>query len=279
MDVDGVLPADTLLLAITTHGSIPTDPKTGKILTFRIPQGMTVTKLSATPIGVCNMASPDDTDDMVKTITKIFSNPDPNLTFEQRLNTAVVALNPLQKKIVSEIVKSQNRAQPKDVQIYDFLTYADKSQSLKTYTEGQEIINKDYDVNEGEGVGAARDYKMIMLNDPLQEDLLQMMMTGRVGMATRADKMNEDQSTNLLDVVEYVKKELGVKHLVLFDYSCSVFYDTNQRDTRYLRRDAEAQGFNGGKRRHKKKTETRRRRKTRHNGYSKARTLKVSRRK
>ena len=91
-------PNDTAVIAITTHGAVPTD-ESGNVATFKVPEGMTITKMSVAPVGICNMASETDTTIMVRTLSKVFSDPNPAYSFEQRMNEIVPTLRQLQGNV------------------------------------------------------------------------------------------------------------------------------------------------------------------------------------
>jgi hypothetical protein len=226
---------------------------------------MTITKMSVSPIGVCNMASANDSTQVVQTISSVFTDPDPTKSFEQRLQSVLPALKDIQSKIITGVAKSQVQSTEKDPFIYNFLVYADRSQAVKTYRKGDEIINKDYIKKEGEGADDPYDFKIPILNVPGNPDFLQLIVGGRFGLPTRSMRMMEEKYVNL-SVIVYVLREMNVKHLVLFDYSCSTFYGLDPSLQRLLTRDAQKQGLTGGKkrrtRRRKSKTKTRKARRT-----------------
>jgi len=255
-------PNDTAVIAITTHGAVPTD-ESGNVATFKVPEGMTITKMSVAPVGICNMASETDTTIMVRTLSKVFSDPNPAYSFEQRMNEIVPTLRQLQGKVVTNVTKSQPRNIPKDELTYEFLVYADRSQAVKTYTQGEQLINKIYVKRPGEGIEHPFDFKMPIINQPNNPDFLQLLTTGRLGPVTRSMGMNNEQFTTLSYIAGVLRWQANVKHLILFDYSCSSFYDEDmtKRAQRALARWSMSQGLTGGKkrtRRLKKKTKTRR---------------------
>jgi len=253
MDVIKRLPNNTLVLAITTHGAIP--EKDGEVATFTVPEGMTITKMSVSPIGVCNMASEDDSTQVVKTLSRVFSDPNPALSFEERLNNVIPILEAIQKEVVSTVSKGR-AGEPKNELIYDFLAYSDRSQSVKTYTQGQKIINKDYSKYEGEGELDPYDFKMPMINVQNNPDFLQLLAAGRLGIPTRSMGMNKEMLTDLSTIVTVLRDYMNVKHLILFDYSCSSFYDLKGTDARKLARDAMSKGLNGGRKRRTRRRNT-----------------------
>lgn len=253
-------PNDTAVIAITTHGAIPVD-EAGDIVKFEVPEDMTITKLSVSPIGVCNMASEDDSAEVVKKVSDVFSDPNPEYTFEDRMKQVVPELKELQSNVASRVVKSQPRGVKKDDLTYEFLVYADRSQTLKTYKSGDKIINKDYVKYEGEGKEHPYDFKMPILNMEGNPDFLQLIIGGRFGMPTRSMGLEKETYTHLSYIAGVLRHQMNVKHLILFDYSCSSFYEIDERTKRALAREAEKSGLNGGKkrrtRRPKRKTKTR----------------------
>jgi len=256
MDLIKNLPDNTLVLAITTHGAIPDED--GNVSMFKVPDGMTITKFSVSPIGVCNMASEDDSTEMVNTIAGVFR--DPNIpTFEEKMKTAITKLKELQKGILSQVVKNTT-GQPKDILISDFLNYSDRSLTVETYTAGEEMINKDYVKQPGEGQSHPYDFKMPILNIEGKHDLLQLLASGRLGIPTRSMNMNKEMTIDLSSIASILQTYMDVTHLVLFDYSCSTFYEMDPYTKRLAARNLMKEGQNGGRkktRRRKNKTKTR----------------------
>ena len=258
-------PNNTAVIAITTHGAIQTvKDNTGadEIVTFEVPEGMTITKMSVSPIGICNMASEDDSTNMVRTVSSIFSDPDPRYKFEERMGQLVPKLKELQKGIETNVSKNQTPGVKKDELDYEFLVYADRAQAVKTYNQGEKLINKIYVKNPGEGRDHPFDFKMPILNQPNNPDFLQLLVTGRMGPETRSMGLNNEQFTTLSYIAGVLRWQCQVKHLILFDYSCSSFYDDEMSKTlqRKLAREANAMGYGGKKRktrRRKNKTKTR----------------------
>jgi hypothetical protein len=254
-------PNNTAVIAITTHGAIPTDDA-GSIVTFEVPEGMTITKMSIAPVGVCNMAAPDDSIAMARAASDVFNDPNPKYTLQQRIDTIVPILTALQKGVVANVAKRQTRGVPKNQPEYEFLVYADRSSAVNTYNPGQELINKIYVKNPGEGAGHPYDFKMPILNKPNNPNFLQLLTQGRLGPETRSMGMNNEQYTTLSYIAGALRYQCQVERLVLLDYSCSSFYDNEltKRAQRALATWARNNGVGGKRkrtRRRKNKTKTR----------------------
>jgi hypothetical protein len=243
---------ETLVLGITTHGSIPSEENSAAIM--QVPEGMRITKISAIPIGMCNVTTESNIDRLAPFITKVFQS---NLTEKEKIQTVVDAMGEMQS-ITSSIVKKQKDVT--NVQKQEFLRYSHRPSSIVTYTEGQDILNKDYLRELGEGMESPYDFKMTMLNVPGNPDLLRIIATGRTIAPTRQMQHRETAIINLRMIVTYLKNQ-GVKNIILFDLSCAVMEEGTPRDIRAERRGLEKRGLNGGKkktkRRQSKKTKTR----------------------
>lgn len=255
------IPNNTLVLAITTHGAVPfRDEDAQSIKTFIVPEGMRITKISVAPIGICNMASEDDSARMVSVLKNEFK--DNTVSVEEHVKRVIPKLKQLQSGIVTNVVKNKS-GQPKNQLTDEFVAYSDRALTVVDYPAGSEMINKVYVKYVGEGYEHPYDFKMPMLNInfPGSDDLLQWLVAGRGGLQTRSMGLDREQYTTLSYIAGFLNLQAGVNHLVLFDYSCSSYYeDIDPRTGRLVARIAKKEGKNGGKktRRLKRKTKTRR---------------------
>jgi hypothetical protein len=257
---------ETVIVSVTLHGSIHPEDDT-PIPTFKVPEGMRIKKISAVAPGVCNVTSETQIAKINSSITSAFENPVRYEDVDSKLPPLIESFKQLEKNEVIFILKDDSGEKEKD-----FVRHTDIGYTVVDYLAGQPILQKRYSRSVGEGIDDANDFKINVLNVEGQPDLHSLLLTGRSGATTtRASEIEESQYMVRLSSFVNLLQEKGVKNIVLFDFSCSDFYQATPRDTRGLRR--RATGFNGGK-----KTETRRRRKRRYNGHSKANTLSLPRR-
>lgn len=257
---------ETVIVSVTLHGSIHPENDT-PIPTFKVPEGMRIKKISAVAPGVCNVTSETQIAKINRSITSAFENPVRYEDVDSKLPPLIESFKQLEKNEVIFILKDDSGEKEKD-----FVRHTDIGYTVVDYLAGQPILQKRYSRSVGEGIDDANDFKINVLNVEGQPDLHSLLLTGRSGATTtRASEIEESQYMVRLSSFVNLLQEKGVKNIVLFDFSCSDFYQANPRKSRALRRGVV--GFNGGK-----KTETRRRRKRHYNGYSKANTLSLPRR-
>jgi len=257
---------ETVIVSVTLHGSIHPENDT-PIPTFKVPEGMRIKKISAVAPGVCNVTSETQIAKINRSITSAFENPVRYEDVDSKLPLLIESFKQLEKNEVIFILKDDSGEKEKD-----FVRHTDIGYTVVDYLAGQPILQKRYSRSVGEGIDDANDFKINVLNVEGQPDLHSLLLTGRSGATTtRASEIEESQYMVRLSSFVNLLQEKGVKNIVLFDFSCSDFYQANPRKSRALRRGVV--GFNGGK-----KTETRRRRKRLHNGHSKANTLSLPRR-
>ena len=260
---------ETVIVSVTLHGSIHPEEDGEPVSTFKVPEGMRIKKISAVAPGVCNVTSETQIAKINRSITSAFKNPVQYEDVDSKLPPLIESFKQLEKSEVVPILKDAKSTISEKEK--DFIRHTDKGYTVAEYLAGQQILQKRYSRSVGEGIDDANDFKINVLNVEGQPDLHSLLLTGRSGATTtRASEIEEGQYMVRLSSFVNLLQEKGVKNIVLFDFSCSDFYQANPRDARALRRGAT--GFNGGK-----KTETRRRRKRLHNGQSKANTLSLPR--
>lgn len=224
---------------------------------------MRIKKISAVAPGVCNVTSETQIAKINRSITSAFKNPVQYEDVDSKLPPLIQSFKQLEKNEVIFILKDDSGEKEKD-----FIRHTDIGYTVVDYLAGQPILQKRYSRSVGEGIDDANDFKINVLNVEGQPDLHSLLLTGRSGATTtRASEIEEGQYMVRLSSFVNLLQEKGVKNIVLFDFSCSDFYDTTPRTSRALRNDAKRRKLNGGK-----KTETRRRRKRLHNGHSQANT-------
>ena len=239
---------ETLVLGITTHGSIPIQEKGAAMM--QVPEGMRITKISAVPIGVCNMTVESNIDKLSGFITNIFRS---DLPEQEKIAEVVNAMKVMQSATTSFVQKDKTSTDSSK----EFILHSYKPPSIVTYTEGKDIVNKDYLRGTYEGSASAYDYKINMLNVPGTPDLVRIMATGRTIAPTRQMQYMENVLVNLNAIVMFLQQR-GVKNIIMFDLSCASMQETTPRKIRAERRDLEKQGLNGGRKKTKRRSTRRR---------------------
>jgi len=259
---------ETVIVSVTLHGSI--HPEDGEPVTFKVPEGMRIKKISAVAPGVCNVTSETQIAKINRSITSAFKNPVQYEDVDSKLPPLIQSFKQLEKNEVIFILKDDSGEKEKD-----FVRHTDIGYTVVDYLAGQPILQKRYSRSVGEGIDDANDFKINVLNVEGQPDLHSLLLTGRSGATTtRASEIEEGQYMVRLSSFVNLLQEKGVKNIVLFDFSCSDFYQATPRESRALRGDViKRRKLNGGK-----KTETRRRKNRRYNGHSKANTHSLPRR-
>ena len=260
---------------VTTHGYIPV--KDGKPGTFRVPAGVTITKLSPTVPGVCAITTGPQISELVRFL-RVVAKTDARL----HAPTIVRSIEYLQESVRGVVKDDLKREE--DEQRVEFLRKSGYGVFLETYSAGETMLDKKYARYPEEGLGEAFDYKFIDLGSPDKRDLFQLIKTGHSGVVTRE---GEDSASGKIMTSELVAwlAERGARTIYLYDLSCSTMIDEanddyiSERDVRALRSDLLKKKLFGGKPRKTRRKRTNVKRKERHyNGVSKARTRKVSRR-
>lgn len=242
---------------ITTHGNIKLE--NDEPVRLKVPEAMKITKVAVAPLGVCNVTTQDQIDSLSKYIARFFEQFSEE-DLDDKVSYAMSFIKSFQSNVKTK-VKSDLKTK-KDEQMEEFIRYGDKRQTVYIYTSGQELLDKRYSRSREENLERAFDYKINMLNVRGKPDLIHYMVTGKVGQITRSDTRDEGISIDLSDIVDFVKEQ-GVKHLVVFDLSCSTIPGLEPRDIRAKRRRLEIEGVSGGR----KKTKSRKTRRSK--SYSK----------
>ena len=243
---------ETLVLGITTHGSLPTC-ETG-VRTIQVPEGMTVTRVNAIPLGVANMASDQDSVNMSNLIRRVYA--DTLLTDDEKLNTVMAQMNRQQANIRGVVGKEKR---PDEI-TKGFLRRSSDLVQVRVHKAGEEMIDKEFVRGTYEGTDSPYDFKLNMLNVEGSPDLLRMMASGRTIAPTRQTQYLENALVNMNAILYYVKQR-GVKNVVLFDFSCAVVDSGTPRGIRENVLNMKRRRLTGGKkktkRRQPKKTKTR----------------------
>lgn len=245
---------ETLVLSITTHGSLPTCDTGVRMMT--VPEGMTITRVNAIPLGVVNMASDQDSVNMSNLIRKVYA--DTLLTDDERLEIVMGQMNRQQGIIRNVVQKGQDTS---DELKKSFIRRSSEPVQARVHKAGEEMINKEFVRGTYEGAESPYDFKLNILNMPGSPDLLRIMATGRTIAPTRQTQYMENVLVNLHAISLFLRQR-GVKNLVIFDFSCAVVDSGTPRGIRADVFNLKRQRLNGGKkrktiRRQPKKTKTR----------------------
>lgn len=241
----GIVYPERVILANLSHGSI-TVKKDGNEKTFVMPEGISVKRAWASVPGVCNFIDPKTNAYFVRTIqsskgkleTMPFENVDNE--FEVFLDTfkkydrerTIADFKPmLQKKATFTaedlgVETEEERTDYLDEAEKYFHTY-DRFFKISTYLPGDTVIDKLYTRTNKEAVNtpSGREWITLLVNvEPGSLDLLTLMRP-----QTRGGTIN----IYLSEIINFLKDK-GVKEVILFDNSCSVFLDED--GTEYLDR-------------------------------------------
>ena len=237
---------DNAVIQITTHGNVMLKHSLMDPAEFVVPNDMTLIYISVAAPGVCNLLTSetsyeyrrtimenlndinnklnlitDDTDlKELETYFKEFSRP-----FRNR--DTVVEYNPL--------IKEKNR-NPFDTEfVYTF----DRTYDVTIYKSGDIIRNKIYSRRDKETLFKPSyfDYKINMFSNSGTSDLM-IDLSGKIPNANTPSSMSQ---TTLQHLLFFLKKQ-GIKNVVIFDFSCSLFdmdgKDVEKpREIRSIRRD------------------------------------------
>jgi len=279
---EGIIYPERVILANLSHGSI-TVKKDGTEKTFVMPEGIAVKRAWASVPGVCNFISAETNAYFVRTIqsskhnleTMPFENVDTKFKIfldifkdYDREHTVVGEIKPIlkvKKTITTEALGVDTEEEKTDY-LEEAKKYVDTYDSffkISTYLPGDTVIDKLYTRTNKEAVNtpSGREWVTLLVNvEPGSLDLLSLM---------RTQTRNGETFVYLSDIIKFLKDN-GVKEVILFDNSCSVFLDED--GTEYLDRSIRVRRQNvlkgspgkfGGKtkkRRRQKRSKRRRRR-------------------
>lgn len=241
----GIVYPERVILANLSHGSI-TVKKDGNEKTFVMPEGISVKRAWASVPGVCNFIDPETNAYFVRTIQSSKGRLE-TIPFENVDNEFKVLLNTFKKydredtvEPLKSIIKNKDTIAAEDVgveteeekndyvdQAGKYINTYDSFFQLSTYLPGERVIDKLYTRTNTEAANtpSGRQWVTVLVNvEPGSLDLLTLMRP-----QTRGGTLD----IYLSEIINFLKDK-GVKEVILFDNSCSVFLDED--GTEYLDR-------------------------------------------
>lgn len=279
---EGIVYPKRVILANFSHGSIDLE-KDGTEKTFIMPAGMSVKRGNASVPGVCNFISGDANAYFARTIN----------SYKRKLETMPFTNIDREFKVILDIFKKYDRADTLEAikpmvqkrgtitaeemgletekEKTDYLTeakkYVDTYDSffrLATYLPGERVIDKLFTRTNTEAVNTPSSVEWVCLilnleniTGPPYQDLFTLIMP-----QTRGGTID----IPLSQIIEFLQDK-GVEEIIIFDNSCSVFFDEDgqqppDRDIRHRRRTIEhvpasSTGKFGGKTKKKRRQQGR----------------------
>jgi hypothetical protein len=241
----GFVYPERVILANLSHGSI-TVKKDGNEKTFVMPEGISVKRAWASVPGVCNFVDPETNAYFVRTIQSSKGRLE-TIPFENVDNEFKVLLNTFKKydredtlEPLKSVVKNKDIILAKEIgveteeekndyvdQAGKYINTYDNFFKLSTYLPGERVIDKLYTRTNTEAANtpSERSWVTLLVNvEPGSLDLLTLMRP-----QTRGGTLD----IYLSEIINFLKDK-GVKEVILFDNSCSVFLDED--GTEYLDR-------------------------------------------
>jgi hypothetical protein len=264
------------VLAITTHGGIQID-KNGEPKKFRVPEKMTIIKISAATPGVCNYASEDDTQESVESLINLIKTDlkGDKTEFASKAKQSLKKIgDSVSDDLRADLRKDQRANKEMDDSAADFVHHSDKGYQVSVKHSGEEMLDKYYVRNNRIFVGPW-DLKMTLLTEEGFPDVMRELKTPK-----RMNTRNEDETHDvfLSDVISHLKETYNINEVIVADLTCSITGSftaseianpgaieekyLSKVDERLLRRTLLKEDLHGGKKKKKaKKTRKRRSRK------------------
>jgi hypothetical protein len=253
-----------IVLLITTHGTVNLD-KNEEVLTFTVPEGITIFRSLASTVGECNIINEDMVDKYIEIIKSNMENLTNESTILDSVNEVTSAIRdidigelPEREKEIKNFRKKKlsEKAAEDSLRVYEGYYYGiDKSHNVTVKNPDEQMLNKIYSRVDSEVT--LNDWVIKAINLPGEPDILKYLFRPRRG------KLAESSIT-LENIVDFFKSK-GVEQLIIFDVSCSNIRDTEQSDIssraarRIRRTDVTNLGGENLKRRKTKRRKTKRR--------------------
>jgi hypothetical protein len=255
------------VLAITTHGGIQID-KNGEPKKFRVPEKMTIIKISAATPGVCNYASEDDTQESVESLINLIKTDlkGDKTDFASKAKQSLKKIgDSVSDDLRADLRKDQSVNKEIDDSAADFVHHSDKGYQVSVKKSDEEILDKYY-VRENNVFVGPWDLKITLLTEEGFPDLMRELKTPK-RMKTRQEEETHD--VFLSDVVNHLKEKYDINYIIIADLTCSITgsftaseianpgaieeKDLSKGDERLLRRILLKEGLHGGKKKKKAK--------------------------
>jgi hypothetical protein len=282
----------TIVLAVTTHGIISTfitADRTHAPITFELPEGMTLKKVSAVAPGVCNIMDTIDADEYIQDIINWVKTLKPKELLTEDIGSEVASYLreedyeneylPISREIQDYRRKknrrfSQNYDEDEDKELVRYLdnwnknykqgSYSNPVKRLRSSTKNPPrttVLNKMYArENSTEQFKGVWDFQIIALNVVGYPDIMRE-IEGR---------SHKDSSSVFLDEIVTFLHDKGVKNIILIDLSCSSFDDEyngiDDRTVRLLQRELLSKGLHGGKKKTRRVRKTGKKKRTKTKG-------------
>lgn len=209
------------IILVTSHGTITVNPNTQQPYTFVMPD-ISMTLLNAVTPGVCNFWDTDDTNDFTKKLLKKLKKKEEIEILKDNpsafINSLIEILKGYDIKMIKDLyTNTKNKDDDYDPDESQFIYHYDKSYSVRSYSEGDIVINKEYSRNNRtEQNESAWNFKILVINKLGVPDVIRE-IRGR---------NNQDISSyvSFEEIINYLKKD-GVKHVIFLDLSCSNFVE------------------------------------------------------
>jgi hypothetical protein len=219
---------ETVVLLITTHGSIIAEEDGLEVKKFTVPDGITVKRGLVSAPGECNLASDSELTAFAGILSTFINslkdNNDEiqNKTINLIMNVIRMHYNkllPNRKQIVAdlskELSKTNTNISKDDTELLAYKGYVrqfDKGFNVNIFEPGDIMSNKLYTRTNDESVGNTLVIKVIKgKNEGEGINLLPYLAE---------QNTNDKTSVTLEEIVNYFKKE-GVEKVIIFDLSCS----------------------------------------------------------
>jgi hypothetical protein len=210
------------IILVTSHGTVTINKNTQQPYTFIMPN-ISMTLLNAVTPGVCNFWDTDDTNDFTEKLLKKLKDKEEVELLKDNPNAFINSLIQILKEYDIKMIKdlytnTKNKDDDYDPDESQFIYHYDKSYSVRSYSEGDTVINKEYSRNNrNEQNESAWNFKILLVNKLGVPDVIRE-IRGR---------NNQDVSSYISfeEIINYLKND-GVKHVIFLDLSCSNFVET-----------------------------------------------------
>jgi len=218
---------ETVVVLVTSHGKIKVKSTTFEDYSFHIPDNMSMTILNAVAPGICNFIEPEDSDDFAKKLIQKIKEDENGLQLLENnppafINSLINILKEYDMKLKKEKIyhNLSIKDEEHDIDEEEYIHHDDKSYNISSFVSGDEVTNKEYSRNNlTEKNKGDWDFKINVMNVTGFPELIEI-LKGR---------SYQDVYSNvyLEEIVNYLQQQ-GVKHIVLFDLTCSPFVSVPQ---------------------------------------------------